>query len=199
MNPSRTALILALLAAGFAHVHAAGLTASATSTPLPRPPNPGNNPWLNYPTHYGPGATVHRFGENASPDRLAKMNRFMQLGEAARMELMKQGEQTSLARGRSLFGDARLGSNGLNCASCHPNGGTAGGKVGMGDHEIAIPSLVDVARRYPAFKAVNARVITLTDMQKNCIELFMQGKPLASGTPEAADLTHFVGNLKSKP
>ncbi|MDP1904799.1 MAG: hypothetical protein Q8M09_11225 [Pseudomonadota bacterium] len=178
---------------------AAGFAVSGSGTPTPRPANPSNNPWLNYPTHYGSGASVHNFSDTASPDMLVNMNRFMKLSEVERMAVMRQGEQTALARGQALFNDSHLGTSGLNCAACHPNGGTAGGKVGIGDHEIAIPSLMDVAQRYPGFKPLNGRVITQTEMQNNCTVLFLKGKPLASGTQEAADLTYYVGQFKRQP
>jgi cytochrome c len=177
----------------------AGFIVNGPGTPTPRPANPANNPWLNYPTHYGSGASVHNFSDAVSPDSLASMNRFMKLNETERLAVMRQGEQGALARGQALFNDARLGSSGLNCAACHPNGGTAGGKVGIGEHEVAIPSLQDVAQRYPSYKPLNDRVITQTEMQNNCVALFLKGKPLATGTREAADLTYYVGSFRRQP
>jgi cytochrome c len=199
MPPLVRTLFAAVLAATALPGIAAGFVVSGPGTPTPRPANPTNNPWLNYPTHYGSGASVHNFSDAASPDMLANMNHFMKLTEAERMAVMRQGEQAALARGQALFNDSRLGTSGLNCAACHPNGGTAGGKVGMGDHEIAIPSLVDVAQRYPHFKPLNGRVITQTEMQNNCVAMFLKGKPLASGSREAADLTYYVGSFRRQP
>ncbi len=177
----------------------AGFIVNGPGTPTPRPANPTNNPWLNYPTHYGSGASVHNFSDAASPDMLANMDRFMKLNESERMTAMRQGEQNALARGQALFNDSRLGTSGLNCAACHPNGGTAGGKVGIGEHEVAIPSLLDVAQRYPSYKPLNGRVITQTEMQNNCVAMFLKGKPLATGTREAADLTYYVGSFRRQP
>lgn len=177
----------------------AGFVVNGPGTPTPRPANPSNNPWLNYPTHYGSGASLHNFSDAASPDMLVNMNRYMKLNETERMAVMRQGEQSALARGQALFNDARLGSSGLNCAACHPNGGTAGGKVGIGEHEVAIPSLLDVAQRYPRYKPLNDRVITQTEMQNNCVAMFLKGKPLASGSQEAADLTYYVGSFRRQP
>ncbi len=199
MPPLIRTLFAAILAATTLPGIAAGFVFSGPGTPTPRPANLSNNPWLNYPTNYGSGASVHNFSDAVSPDMLVNMNRFMKLSEAERMAALRQGEQAALARGQALFNDSRLGTSGLNCAACHPNGGTAGGKVGMGDHEIAIPSLVDVAQRYPRFKPLNGRVITQTEMQNNCTVLFLKGKPLASGTQEAADLTYYVGQFKRQP
>lgn len=182
MPPINRTLLAVLLALAPMAGHAAGPFFLGPSDPTPRPANPGNNPWLNYPTHYGKGAETHDFSRAASPDRLANLNRFMKLTESERMALMRQSETESLARGRTLFNDPKLGKSGLTCAACHPGGGTAGGKVGMGEHEIAIPSLTDVSSRYPRHKPLNGRVITQTEMQNNCLVLFLQGEPLASGS-----------------
>lgn len=161
--------------------------------PLPRPPNPHNNPWLNYPTHYGSGAEVHQFDDATAA---GNVNLFMKLGEAERKARIVQEERASLDRGSTLFNDTRLGTSGLNCMSCHPNGDTSGGKIGMGNHEIPIPALFGVAQRYPRYNISKGRVITQTEMQNNCIRMFIKGKPLAGDTQDAADLTYFVGRLQ---
>lgn len=174
---------------------AAGSPIPGPREPLPVPPNPGNNPWLNFPTHYGAGAQVARHGERA-PDAMARIDRFLRLPDRERQAYALAVEQASLKRGESLFADARLGTNGLNCQSCHAGGGTAGGKVGVGDHEVEIPSLRGVAGRFPRFKPGNDRVITQTEMQNNCIVMFMNGKPLDANEREAADLTHYVSRFR---
>ncbi|HNA30266.1 MAG TPA: hypothetical protein PLQ64_07145 [Thiobacillaceae bacterium] len=192
-------LLLALLVAAPAAL-AAGWDVIGPGTPTPRPPNPQNNPWLNYPLFYGPGAegSQHVHGGNA-PDALANLDRFMKLDPAARAEYSRQAEAASRQRGEALFADPGLGKTGLNCHSCHLNGGTVGGTVRVGDHEVAIPALHGAAQRFPGFKPGNDRVITLTEMQNNCIVLFLQGPALDAGSQRAADLTHFVSRLPAKP
>jgi len=199
MPPLTRTLFAAFLSITPLAGHTAGYSFLGPSDPTPRPANPGNNPWLNYPTHYGKGAATHNFAGNTSPDRLENLNRFMKLSEAERMQIMRQGESDAMTRGRALFNDPKLGNSGLTCAACHPDGGTAGGRIGMGEHEIAIPSLIGVANRYPRFKPLNGRVITQTEMQNNCLVMFLQGEPLGSGTHEAADLTYYVGAFRSQP
>lgn len=161
----------------------------------PLPPNPNNNPWLNFPATYGGSGPVHNHSKDLKPDALANIDRFMKLKEPERMAYMQKAQGASLKRGESLFNSTRLGTTGLNCQACHPGGKTAGGKIGMGDHEVPIPSLAGVAGRFPQFKAVNDRVITQTEMQNNCIAMFLKGQPLASGSQEAADLTYFVSRI----
>lgn len=173
---------------------AAGFEFKGPGTPTPRPPNPHNNPWLNYPTHYGPGV-VQQHDDGLPAEAMARLDRFMALGEGERKVFAFQAEQAALKRGEALFNDARLGSTGLNCAACHPSGGSAGGKVGMGRHEVAIPSLLNVAQRYPRYKPLDGQVITQTDMQNNCIRMFLKGQPLAAGSREAADLALYVGRF----
>lgn len=177
---------------------AAGFQFSGPGTPTPLPPNPHNNPWLNYPTHYGPGV-VQQHGDGLPAEAMARLNRFMGLAEADRKAFAARAEQAALKRGETLFNNARLGTTGLNCAACHTNGGTAGGKVGMGRHEVDIPSLMDVASRYPRYKPLDGRVITQTEMQNNCIRMFLKGQPLASGTQDAADLSFYVGRFRIHP
>lgn len=177
---------------------AAGFEFKEPGTPTPVPPNPHNNPWLNYPTHYGPGV-VQQHGDGLPAEAMARLDRYMALGEGERKAFAGQAEQAAFKRGEALFNDTRLGSTGLNCAACHPGGNTAGGRVGMGSHEVDIPSLMGVSSRYPRFKPLDGRVITQSEMQNNCIRMFLKGQPLASGTREAADLTLFVGRFKKNP
>jgi hypothetical protein len=49
----------------------AGFIVKGSGTPTPRNANPTNKPWLNDPTHYGSGASVHNFSNAASQDMLA--------------------------------------------------------------------------------------------------------------------------------
>lgn len=162
--------------------------------PTPLPPNPNNNPWLNFPATFGGNAVVNH-GRDIQPDALTNIDRYMKLGEAERMSYAQKAQAESLKRGEKLFASASLGTSGLNCQACHPDGKTAGGKIGMGNHEIPIPSLAGAAKRYPKFKAANDRVITLTEMQNNCIVMFLKGQPLASGSQNAADLTHYISRI----
>lgn len=76
----------------------------------------------------------------------------MALGEGERKAFAAQAEQAAFKRGEALFNDTHLGSTGLNCAACHPGGGTAGGKVGMGRREVDIPSLLGVSDWFNTYR-----------------------------------------------
>ncbi len=175
--------------------YAGGMVFNTPDRPIPHPPNPNNNPWLNYPLTYSSGLPVHNIGGTLKADTMTNIDRFMNLPETGRLAHMKAAQETSFKRGQALFANTRLSSIGLNCMSCHPGGGSAGGKIGVGNHEIDIPSLAGVARRYPRYKPANDRVITQTEMQNNCIVMFMKGEALPASSQEAADLTYFVSQF----
>jgi cytochrome c len=186
----------AALLAHFALAFAAGPVFPGADRPIPVPPNPHNNPWLDYPSSYGANAPVRNHADDLAPDARANIDRFMKLSEAERAQQVKHAATQSLKRGQELFSSSRLGALGLSCQSCHANGGTSGGKIGVGDHELPIPSLKGVAKRYPRFNAATGRVITQTEMQNNCIAMFMKGERLPTAGADAADLTHFVSTFQ---
>ena len=105
----------------------------------------------------------------------------------------------TLAFGEGLFKEASLGTNGQTCTSCHPGGGTTGGEaqVPMTDMRLPVPSLVGAAATFPKFKVPNNRVITLSQMNNNCIKMFMQGKPLELNSKEAIALSMYVTSLSN--
>lgn len=110
-------------------------------------------------------------------------------------------EAAFLSWGKELFNDPGLGSNGQSCNSCHPGGGTTGGeariekKMGHGPYVLPIPNLVGAAARFPKYKVPNGEVITLQQMDNNCVRMFMAGKRLPIDSPESVALGHFVTSL----
>lgn len=125
------------------------------------------------------------------------MKRIMMMPEADRMKYVQNTTEKSLAQGEALFKDSKLGTNGQSCNSCHIGGGTTGGKMEMmPGMEMAIPDLHSSAATYPKFKVPNDAVITLTEMNNNCIVMFQMGKPLALGSQESRDLAAYVTSLK---
>ncbi len=125
------------------------------------------------------------------------MQRIMMMPENERMQHMMQVQQASLARGKFMFHDAKLGTNGQSCATCHINGGTTGGKVTMmPGMSMPIPTLLSAAPSFPKYKITNDAVITLQEMNNNCIVMFEKGKPLTLGSQEARDLAAYVTSLK---
>ncbi|MEE9271614.1 MAG: hypothetical protein V3V49_15300, partial [Candidatus Krumholzibacteria bacterium] len=112
---------------------------------------------------------------------------------------MKQKQMAMMNDGRQLFRDASLGKNGQSCESCHPGGGTTGGEaqIPMRDYRIPIPTLVGASARFPKYKVPNDRVITLAQMNNNCIRMFLDGKELELDSREAIALSMYISSLSN--
>jgi thiosulfate dehydrogenase len=67
----------------------------------------------------------------------------------------------AVAKGDALWHDGKLGSNGLACGNCHPDGSATN------------------PHTWPKFQTNLGKVGTLRDMINWCITVPMQGKPLA--------------------
>ena len=125
------------------------------------------------------------------------MKRIMMMPEGDRMAYVQKASAESLARGERVFTDTHLGTNGQSCASCHVGGGTTGGKVEMmPGMKMAIPDLHGSAGSFPKFKVPNDAVITLPEMNNNCIVMMQKGKPLPLGSQESRDLAAYISSLK---
>ena len=102
----------------------------------------------------------------------------------AMMKHVMMKQQETLAFGAELFNDPTLAgaTRGLSCNSCHPSGATTGGEaeipamMGYPGWNIPIPSLIGAAARFPKFKVPNASVISLAQMNNNCIRMFVGGQ-----------------------
>jgi len=123
------------------------------------------------------------------------MKKVMMMPPDQRKQHVMTMQQKAMAHGQELFGNANLGSNGFNCATCHPAGGTTGGRVPMGNMQMPIPTLEGAANTFPKYKVPNNAVISLAEMNNNCIAMFMKGQPLVLGSRDARDLELFVTNL----
>ena len=88
----------------------------------------------------------------------------------------KQELKQAITRGKDLFADESLGTNGMSCNSCHVEGGTKAGK--MGDMEI--PPFTNVAKKYPMYFKMAEKVMTLDQVINWCILTPMEGKPSRS-------------------
>jgi len=131
---------------------------------------------------------------------LANIDRAMGNMDAAKKRAMaKQAEVMKL--GKELFNDPGLGKKGVSCNSCHPGGGTTGGeaeikkKMGHGPYKMPIPSLIGASARFPKFKIPNNEVITLGQMDNNCIRMFEGGKRLPLNSPESFYLAAYVSSF----
>jgi len=103
-------------------------------------------------------------------------------------ELKKVVEQ-----GKALFNDTTLGSTGMSCNSCHPDGGTAGGEM-MG---MKAKDLHGAAATFPKYKNQTKSVITLSQMNNMCITMPMKGRALKPDSPEAIALVASVTSLNN--
>lgn len=113
--------------------------------------------------------------------------------------MAKQAEAWRL--GRQLFNDPQAGggTKGLSCNSCHPGGGTTGGEaqVPMRQFKMPIPTLVGAAASFPKYKIPNDEVITMQQMNNNCIRMFMGGKGLELSSTEAYALETYEASLSN--
>ncbi|MFQ5627824.1 MAG: hypothetical protein ACE5I1_03615 [bacterium] len=110
-------------------------------------------------------------------------------------------QSAAYQHGKALFNDASAGnsSKGLSCNSCHPGGGTTGGEaeVPMRQYKMPVPTLVGAAATFPKYKIPNDEVITMQQMNNNCIRMFMGGKGLELNSSDAYALETYVASLSN--
>ncbi len=82
--------------------------------------------------------------------------------------------QTVVKRGREAFTDPKLGSNGVVCAQCHPNGANTHPET------------------YPKFQKQLGRVAELWEMVNWCIQNPLEGEPLAADDPRMIALQAYI-------
>jgi thiosulfate dehydrogenase len=97
-----------------------------------------------------------------------------------------EGEyMTVVKKGRELFTDAKLGTNGVVCAQCHPNAANTHPET------------------YPKFQKQIGRVASLWEMTNWCIRNPLEGKDLAADDPRMtallAYMTHERRGVKLEP
>ncbi|GEM_PF-1786302 len=126
---------------------------------------------------------------------MQNMKKVMMMPDKDRAQYVMTEQQTALKHGEQLFGSSRLGTNGFTCATCHPGGDTTGGKVPMGDMQMLIPTLKGAALTFPKYKVPNDAVITLPEMNNNCVVMFLKGQPLPLGSKDSRDLAAYVSYL----
>lgn len=84
--------------------------------------------------------------------------------------------QTVVAQGRELFTSGALGTNGVACAQCHPNGANTHPET------------------YPKFQKQLGRVIALREMINWCLQQPLEGKPLALDDPKMIALEAYMAH-----
>lgn len=86
-----------------------------------------------------------------------------------------QGEFMSVVeKGRALWTSAELGTNGVACAQCHPNGANTHPET------------------YPKFQQQLGRVTSVRDMINWCIQQPLEGKPLALDDPKMVAIEAYI-------
>jgi cytochrome c len=106
------------------------------------------------------------------------------------VEIAAEGDAEN---GLALFMDTTLGTSGMSCESCHPNGGTEG----MEMEGMATKSLVGVNDRYPGvFMMMDPeKEVTLAEVVNFCIENPLEGEPLAEDSQEMKDLLAYLESI----
>ena len=82
--------------------------------------------------------------------------------------------ETVVKKGRALWTDGALGTNGVACAQCHPNA--------AGTHP----------ETYPKFQKQLGRVIALREMINWCLQNPLEGKPLELDDPRMIAIEAYV-------
>jgi len=93
----------------------------------------------------------------------------------------------AIRQGHQLLTETRLMlpknvGNGMNCSSCHLDGGTK-------PHAAPLAGLWGV---FPAYSSRVAKVITLADRVNDCFERSMNGKPLSYDSSEMTSILSYV-------
>jgi cytochrome c len=90
------------------------------------------------------------------------------------LERWQKEYMTVVQKGRQLWTSPDLGTNGVACAQCHPNGANTHPET------------------YPKFQQQLGRVITLREMINWCIRQPLKGEPLALDDPKMIALEAYV-------
>jgi len=90
------------------------------------------------------------------------------------LERWEQEYMSVVATGRSLWTSAELGTNGVACAQCHPNGANTHPET------------------YPKFQQQLGKVATLRDMINWCLQQPLEGEPLALDDPKMIAMESYL-------
>lgn len=90
------------------------------------------------------------------------------------LTLWEKEFQSAVKKGRQVFTDSKLGSNGVACAQCHPNGANTHPET------------------YPKFQKQLGRVAAMWEMINWCIRNPLEGKALAADSPEMIAIQTYI-------
>lgn len=92
------------------------------------------------------------------------------------LDIWQKEYQTTVAKGRATFTDPKLGTNGVVCAQCHPNGANIHPET------------------YPKFQKQLGHVAPIWEMINWCLRNPLQGKDLAANDPKMIALQAYITN-----
>lgn len=93
---------------------------------------------------------------------------------AADVKKWEAEQDVVVKKGRALFTDGKLGSNGVACAQCHPNGANTHPET------------------YPKFQKQLGKVSQLWEMVNWCIRNPLEGKNLQADDPKMTALLTYI-------
>ena len=149
----------------------------------------------------GCGMMAKMMGMGDMMNAMNNMDNVMAMQPDAMRQHVMQKQRAAWEKGKQLFNDPATGkgSKGLSCNSCHPGGGTTGGEaeVPMRNYKMPIPTLVGAAATFPKYKIPSDDVITIQQMNNNCIRMFMGGKGLELNSVDAFALETYVASFSN--
>ena len=84
-----------------------------------------------------------------------------------------------ISKGKSLFNNTKLGTNGKSCNSCHPDGSSIDGSKS-------------------SFSILGSEQSNIEDAANFCIEMALSGKALDKSSDKMKDLVSYLSTLKPK-
>ena len=90
------------------------------------------------------------------------------------LKLWQDEYMAAVKQGREVFTDSKLGSNGIVCAQCHPNGANTHPET------------------YPKFQKQLGKVAQMWEMVNWCIRNPLEGKDLAADDPRMAAILAYI-------
>jgi cytochrome c len=85
----------------------------------------------------------------------------------------------SVEKGKALFNDPSLGTNGKTCNYCHPDGAQINGQRS-------------------SYTIMGTKLDSIEDAVNFCIKMALKGKPLSKGSQKMKDLVEYLKTLKGK-
>jgi thiosulfate dehydrogenase len=105
----------------------------------------------------------------------------------------EEAMKASVIRGKALFSDPSLGTNGKTCNDCHLDGGAKEGMMG----KMVVKPFHEVNEEYPRYWMMADRVMTLDQVINWCIMTPLEGEPLKWDDQKLTDLAAYCASVKS--